>query len=86
MANAILSDRPKVNSDNRCGAGGLTPLGVRIPPPVHCPDWPTSQESDEPGCPKGEPHAWELLYSARNMIALAELSVMFAQGVPPPIA
>jgi len=68
----------------RCGAGGLVPLGVRIPPPVHCPDWLIDQ--DVVGRGSRKPKAWEELWGARDMIALAELSTMFATGTPPPIA
>ena len=77
-----------INNDRHyCGAGGLTPLGVRIPPPVHCPDRFTSQSTGRGrGNPKGKPHAWELIWGARNMLALVELAVMFASGTPPPIA
>lgn len=42
-----------------CGAGGLTPLGVRIPDPVFCPGWLTPGEKNrkEYGS-NGNPPVW----------------------------
>lgn len=51
------------------GAGGLAPLGVRIPPPIKCPERTTSSGAGRKG-----PQAWESLFSARTMVALKEVS------------
>jgi|APSaa5957512576_1039674.scaffolds.fasta_scaffold162360_1 hypothetical protein len=82
MTRARLTAR---NREVTCGAGGLVPPGVRIPPPVHCPDRPTVRNTGERSN-REKPNAWEEIWGARDMIALAELSSVFASGTPPPIA
>ncbi len=67
------------------GAGGLAPLGVRIPPPVYCPGLPTGLYRKRYRNRK-KPNAWELPRGMCDMVALAELSAMLASGTPPPIA